>query len=59
MDAATIASEIRRRLGERIEQPAEVLAEIERVVAERPSTCARVRVAVELELMRARKDRAA
>lgn len=58
MDARAIAADIRLRLGERIEHPAEAMAEIERVVAERPSTTARVRVAIELELLRA-KDRAA
>lgn len=50
VDAHTIATEIRRRLGARASS-ADVLAELERVVAEHP-TSVRVRVAVELELLR-------
>lgn len=51
MDAVTIACEIRRRLGDRAAHTHEVLAEIERVVAERPAS-ARVRVAIEAEMLR-------
>ena len=51
MNAQAIARDIRLRLGDRVAQPAEVLAEIERLVAERPSV-GPVRVAVERELLR-------
>lgn len=59
MDAHAAAREIRHRLGDRIHHPAEVMAEIERIVAEDPSTTASDRVALELELMRLAKRRAA
>lgn len=52
MTAREIADEIRRRLGpERAACPSELLVEIERLVAERPRTSARVRVAIERELL--------
>lgn len=50
VDARTIADEIRRRLGERVNSSHEVLAEIERIVAERPEVGV-LRVAIEYELL--------
>jgi hypothetical protein len=59
MDAARqLAQEIERELGPRLADHHDVLAAIDRVCTER-STTARVRVAVELELMRRAKARAA
>lgn len=51
VDPQLIAREIRRRLGARIKHPAEAMAEIERVVAERPTMTDKVRIAIERELL--------